>query len=56
MEAAGTAAALYVKTGSKVRDLDIKLLQKVLVEQNCKIGQSKKKITPRRARSNFPVP
>jgi hypothetical protein len=42
-EAAGIAAALCVKTRSKVRELDIKLLQKTLVEQNCEIGQGKKK-------------
>ena len=41
-EAAGTAAALCAKTGCRVRDLDIKLLQKTLIEQNCEIGQGKK--------------
>jgi hypothetical protein len=41
-EAAGVAAALCVQTKCKVRDLDIKLLQKKLIEQNCEIGQGKK--------------
>jgi hypothetical protein len=42
-EAAGIAAALCVQTNKKVRDLDIKLLQKKLIEQNCEIGQGKKR-------------
>ena len=42
-EATGIAAALCAKTGCKVRDLDIKLLQKKLIEQNCEIGQGKKR-------------
>ena len=41
-EASGVAAALCVQTGSKVRELDVKLLQKKLIEQNCEIGQGKK--------------
>ena len=41
-EAAGIAAALCVKTGSAVRTLDMDLLRKTLVEQNCEIGQGKK--------------
>ena len=42
-EAAGVAAALCVNTECRVRDLDIKLLKKKLIEQNCEIGQGKKK-------------
>ncbi|MCL2319199.1 MAG: FAD-dependent oxidoreductase [Treponema sp.] len=42
-EAAGVAAALCVKTGSTVRSLDVGLLRKKLIEQNCEIGQGKKK-------------
>jgi len=42
-EASGVAAALCVKTGSKVRSLDVKLLQEKLKAQNCEIGQGKKK-------------
>ena len=41
-EAAGVASALCVQTGSKVRALDVKLLQKKLIEQNCEIGQGKR--------------
>jgi len=42
-EASGVAAALCVQTKSKIRDLDVKSLQKKLIEQNCEIGQGKKK-------------
>ena len=37
-EAAGIAAALCVETKSAVRALDVSLLQKKLIEQNCEIG------------------
>ena len=42
-EASGIAAALCIKTGSPVRSLDYSLLKKTLIEQNCEIGQGKKK-------------
>jgi hypothetical protein len=42
-ETVGVTAALCVKTGSGVRTLDVKLLQRTLIEQNCEIGQGKKK-------------
>jgi hypothetical protein len=42
-EATGVAAALCANTGAAVRALDVKLLQKTLIEQNCEIGQGKKK-------------
>ena len=42
-EASGIAAALCVKTGAPVRALDYSLLKKTLLEQNCEIGQGKKK-------------
>jgi hypothetical protein len=42
-EAAGIAAALCVQTGSGTRDLDRALLRRKLIEQNCEIGQGKKK-------------
>jgi hypothetical protein len=41
-EAAGVAAALCVKTKRDPRDLDVKKLQKILIEQGCEIGQGKK--------------
>jgi hypothetical protein len=40
-EAAGTAAALSVSEGVEPRELDIKLLQKTLVEQGAEIGQNR---------------
>ncbi len=40
-EAAGTAAALAVKTGVEPRAVDVKALQKQLIEQGAEIGQNK---------------
>ena len=34
-QAAGTAAALAIKTDKTVRDCDVKLLQKTLVDNGC---------------------
>ncbi len=42
-EACGVAAALCVRTGRDPKRLDVKLLQKTLIEQGCEIGQGKKK-------------
>jgi hypothetical protein len=42
-EAAGVAAALLcAQNKCKVREREVKLLQKKLIEQNCEIGQGKK--------------
>lgn len=40
-EAAGTAAALSAKTGVEPRKVDIKLLQKTLIENGAEIGQGR---------------
>ncbi len=42
-EASGVAAALCVRTKRDPRRLDVRLLQKTLVEQGCEIGQGKTK-------------
>ena len=42
-EAAGTAAALCVKQGVNPKQLDVKALQKRLLEQGAEIGQGRKK-------------
>ena len=38
-EAAGTAAALSLQSGCRVRDLDVSALQRRLVENGCNLGQ-----------------
>ena len=40
-EAAGTAAALAVKSGKEPRAIDVKALQAQLIEQGAEIGQNK---------------
>jgi len=42
-EAAGTAGALAAKSGANVRQIDVRRLQNMLVEQGAEIGQSRKK-------------
>jgi hypothetical protein len=43
-EAAGTAAALAVKSGVKVRDIDVAELQRTLVNNGVNIGQQFREI------------
>jgi hypothetical protein len=43
-EACGVAAALCIRTKRDPKELDVKLLQKTLIEQGCEIGQGKKKM------------
>jgi hypothetical protein len=48
-EAAGAAAALAAKTGTNVRNIDVKKLQETLIAQGAEIGQGREKTRPVRS-------